>query len=97
MDPVSQINHDQRYKKKKINILQLKFVIRFAQALFNPKGNSSKDLYTLKGIWGITVGQFRKAGHKYPIHGKEHIKVMKSLQLNISHPTTPYSSCFKVI
>ena len=66
MDPVSQINHDQTYKKKIISILKLKFLIRFAQALFNPKGNSSKNLYTLESIWGITVGQFRKSGPKYP-------------------------------
>ena len=65
MDPVSQINHDQTYKKI-ISILQLKFLIRFAQALFNPKGNSSKNLYTLESIWGITVGQFRKSRPKYP-------------------------------
>ena len=90
MDPVFQINHDQTYKKKIIGILKIKFLIRFAQALFNPKGNSSKNLYMLKVIWGITVGQFRKSGPKYPIHGKGHIRVMKSLQLNISHPTTPY-------
>ena len=38
--------------KKVISILQLKFLIKFAQALFNPKGNSSKNLYTLEGIWG---------------------------------------------
>ena len=65
MDPVSQINNNQRYKKI-INILQLRFLIRFAQALFNPKGNSSKNLCTLEGIWDITVGQFRKCGPKYP-------------------------------
>ena len=67
MDPVSQINHDQRYKKKKIiSVLQPKFLIRSPQALFNPKGNSSKNLYTLEGIWDITIGQFRKSGPKYP-------------------------------
>ena len=86
-----------RDTKKIISILQLKFLIRFAQALFNPKGNSSKNLYTLEGIWGITVGQFTKSRPKYPIYRKGHIKVMKSLQLNISHPKMSYSSCFKVI
>ena len=83
--------------KKVISILQLKFLIKFAQALFNPKGNSSKDLYTLEGIWGIAVGQFRNPHPNNLIHGKGHIKVMKSLQLNISHPTMPYSSCFKIV
>ena len=87
-----------RDAKKIISILQLKFLIRFAQALFIPipEGNSSKNLYTLEGIWGTTVGQFRKSRPKYP-NLSGHIKVMKSLQLNISHPKMPYSSCFKVI
>ena len=86
-----------RDTKKIISILQLKFLIRFAQALFNPKGNSSKNLYTLESIWGITVGQFRKSRPKYPNSWERTYKVMKSLQLNISHSTMPYSSCFKVI
>ena len=51
--------------KKIMQILQLKFLIRFAEALFNPKGNSSEKLYTLEGIRDITVGQFRKFGPKY--------------------------------
>ena len=66
MDPVFQINHDQTYKKKIIGILKLKFLIRFAQALVNPKGSSSKNLYTFEGICGITVEQSRKCGPKYP-------------------------------
>ena len=88
-----------RDAKKIISILQLKFLTRFAQALFIsiPESNSSKNLYTLEGIWGIIVGQFTKSRPKYPIYRKGHIKVMKSLQLNISHPKMPYSSCFKVI
>ena len=32
--------------KKVIHILQLKYLIRFAQALFKPKGNSSEKLHT---------------------------------------------------
>ena len=55
-----------RDAKKIISILQLKFLISFAQALFNPKGNSSKNLYTLETIWDITVGQFRKCRPKCP-------------------------------
>ena len=44
------------YKKKKvIHILQFKCLIRFAQALFKPKGNSSEKLYTLEGIWDISA------------------------------------------
>ena len=54
-----------RDTKKVIHILQLKFLIRFAQALFKPKGNSSKKSYTLEGIWDITVDQLRKSGPKY--------------------------------
>ena len=42
MDPVSQINHGQGYKKKVIHILQLKYLIRFVQALFKSKGDSSE-------------------------------------------------------
>ena len=35
-------------KKKVIHILQLKYLIRFAQALFKPKGNSREKLHTLE-------------------------------------------------
>ena len=55
-----------RDTKKGIHILQLKFLIRFAQVLFNPRGNSSKKLYTVEVVWDIIVGQFRKSGHIYP-------------------------------
>ena len=55
-----------RDTKKVIHIFQLKFLIRFAKVLFKPKGNSSKELYTLEGIRNITAGQFRKTGPKYP-------------------------------
>ena len=79
-----------------IQILQLKFLIRFAEALFKPKDNSSEKLYTVESIRDITVGQLENLGVNTPIHGKVHIKVMQSLQLNILHQTT-YSSCFKVI
>ena len=48
-----------RDTKEVIYVLQLKFLIRLAEALFKPKGNSSKKLYTLEGIYDITVGQFR--------------------------------------
>ena len=54
-----------KYTKKVKQILQLKFLLRFAEALFNPKRNSSEKLYTLEGIRDITVGQFRKFGPKY--------------------------------
>ena len=50
VDTVSQINHGQENKK---SILQLKYLIRFAQALFKPKGNSIEKFYTLEGIWDI--------------------------------------------
>ena len=55
-----------RDTKKVIHILQLKFLIRFAESLFKPKGNSSKKLYTVESIRDISVGQFRKSGPKYP-------------------------------
>ena len=42
-----------RDRKKVIHIPRLKFPIRFAQALFKPKGNSSERLHTLEGIWDI--------------------------------------------
>ena len=86
-----------RHTKKKISILQLKFLIRFAQALFNPKGNSSKNYIHLKVFGALLWGNLENPGPNTPIHWKGHIKIMKSLQLNISHPTTPYLSCFKVI
>ena len=58
VDPEPQINHGQGYKR----ILQLKFLIRFAEALFKTKGNSSEKLCTLEGIRDITVGEFRNSG-----------------------------------
>ena len=74
-----------RDTKKIISILQLKFLISFAQALFNPKGNSSKDLYTLEGIWG----NLENPGLNTPIHGKGHIKVkVFSLIFHIQQPFT---------
>ena len=40
-------------QKKVIHISLLKYLIRFARALFKPKGNSSEKLYTLENIWDI--------------------------------------------
>ena len=40
-------------RKTKKSILQLKYLIRFAQALFKPKGNSIEKFYTLEGILDI--------------------------------------------
>ena len=40
-------------KQKVIHILQLKYLIWFAQALFKPKKNSSKKLCTLESISDI--------------------------------------------
>ena len=55
-------------------------------------------IYTHLKLFGtLLLGNLENVGPNAPIHGKWHIKVMKSLQLNISHPTMPSSSCFKVI
>ena len=43
----------QRIQKKLMHILQLKYLIRFTQALFKPKGIFSEKLLTLEGIWDI--------------------------------------------
>ena len=42
-----------RDTKKVIHILQLKYLVRFAQSLLKPKDNSSEKLYTLEGILEI--------------------------------------------
>ena len=42
-----------RDTKKVIHILQLKYLIRFAQSLLKPTGNSSEKLYRLEGILDI--------------------------------------------
>ena len=42
-----------RDTKKVIHILQLKYLVRFAQSLLKPKGSSSEKLYTLEGILEI--------------------------------------------
>ena len=42
-----------RDTKKAIHILQLKYLIRFAQSLLKPTGNSSEKLYRLEGILDI--------------------------------------------
>ena len=42
-----------RDPKKVIHILQLNYLIRFAQSLLKLKGNSSEKLYTFEGILDI--------------------------------------------
>ena len=42
-----------RGTKNVILILKVKCLIRFVEALVNPKDNSSENLYTPKGIWDI--------------------------------------------
>ena len=63
VDPVSQINHGQGCQRSNP---RSSTQVSNVQALFKPKGNFSKRLHTLEGIWDITVGQFRKSGPKYP-------------------------------
>ena len=90
--------------KKKV-ILQLKYLTRFAQALFRPKGNSSEklDACEFKRVihrnsnfhdkWGFTqvLGHWGKSGIMVP-KTPNHGHVIQSVKLYISHQMKHYSS-----
>ena len=50
----------------------------------------------MKVLGALLWGNLENIGPNTPIHGKVHIKLMQSLQLNISHQTTPYSSIWGI-